>query len=552
MEDYYDLGSYHRTVSTASPEAQLWFDRGLIWCYGFNHEESITCFKKITEIDPDCAMAYWGIAYASGPNYNKPWEAFTDVDLTQSLAQAHAATQTALAHLDGASEVEQALIRTLPHRYPSNTPADFNIWNDAYANAMQEVYRAFPDDLDVCSLFAEALMNRTAWALWDLKTGEPAEGASTTEAVEVLEKAMAQMEQAGDEPHPGLLHMYIHLMEMSPHPERALRTADALRDLVPDAGHLQHMPTHIDVLCGHYQTVVTSNAWAIAADRKFMQREGPINFYSLYRCHNYHFKLYGAMFLGQYQPALDAANEMIATLPQELLQVEVPPMADWLEGFVPMKQHVLIRFGKWQDIIEQPLPDNPELFCVTTAIMHYAKTVALATTGDVAAAEVEKQLFETAVQRVPDTRYVFNNTCLDILAVAAEMLNGELEYRKGNFDQAFAHLRQSVELDDNLPYDEPWAWMQPARHALGALLLEQDRVEEAEAVYRADLGLDTTLSRACQHPDNVWSLHGFHECLRRLNKTNEADIIKPRLDLAMARADVPIQASCYCRLHPAA
>jgi tetratricopeptide (TPR) repeat protein len=459
----------------------------------------------------------------------------------------------ALARLDGASAVEQALIRTLTHRYPSNTPADnFNIWNDAYAHAMREVYRAFPDDLDVGSLFAEALMNLTAWALWDLKTGEPAEGASTMEAVEVLEKAMAAIKQAGGEPHPGLLHMYIHLMEMSPHPERALRAADALRDLVPDAGHLQHMPTHIDVLCGHYQTVVTSNSRAIAADRKFMQREGPINFYSLYRCHNYHFKLYGAMFLGQYQPALDAANEMVATLPEELLQVQVPPMADWLEGFVPMKQHVLIRFGKWQDIIEQPLPDNPELFCVTTAMLHYAKTIAFATTGDVAAAEAEKQRFEAAVQRVPDTRYVFNNTCLDILAVAAEMLNGELEYRKGNFDQAFAHLRQAVALDDNLPYDEPWAWMQPARHALGALLLEQGRVEEAEAVYRADLGLDNTLSRACQHPDNVWSLHGLHECLRRLNKTSEADMIKLRLDLAMARADVPIQASCYCRLHHAA
>jgi len=553
MEEYYDLGSYHRTVSTASPEAQLWFDRGLIWCYGFHHEESIKCFKQVAEIDPDCAMAYWGIAYASGPNYNKPWEAFTDGDLMQSLAQAHTATQMALARLEGASEVEQALIRTLTHRYPSTTPADnFNIWNDLYANAMRDVYRAFPDDLDVGSLFAEALMNLTAWALWDLQTGEPAEGASTTEAIDVLEKAMAQMEQAGDEPHPGLLHMYIHLMEMSPHPERALRAADALRDLVPDAGHLQHMPTHIDVLCGHYHSVVTSNARAIAADRKFMQREGPLNFYSLYRCHNYHFKLYGAMFLGQYQPALDAANEMVATLPEELLQVQVPPMADWLEGFVPMKQHVLIRFGKWQDIIEQPLPDNPELFCVTTAMMHYAKTVALATTGDVAAAEAEKQLFEAAVQRVPDTRYVFNNTCLDILAVAAEMLNGELEYRKGNFDQAFAHLRQSVALDDNLPYDEPWAWMQPARHALGALLLEQGRVEEAEAVYRADLGLDHTLSRACQHPDNVWSLHGLHECLRRLHKTNEANIIKLRLDLAMARADVPIQASCYCRLHHAA
>jgi tetratricopeptide (TPR) repeat protein len=239
---------------------------------------------------------------------------------------------------------------------------------------------------------------------------------------------------------------------------------------------------------------------------------------------------------------------MIATLPEELLKVETPPMADWAEGFVPMKMHVFIRFGQWQDIIDESLPENQELFCVTTAMMHYAKGVAYATTGDVSAAENEQLLFEAAVSRVPETRYLFNNTCLDILAVAGEMLKGELAYRKGDFDTAFTHLRKSVELDDNLPYDEPWGWMQPARHALGALLLEQDRVVEAEAVYRADLGFDSTLSRACQHPDNVWSLHGFHECLQRLGKTDEANMIKLRLDLATARADVPIKASCYCRL----
>ena len=549
MEDYYALGTYHRTVSTPSAEAQLWFDRGLIWCYGFHHEEAIICFKKVTEFDPNCAMAYWGIAYAIGPNYNKPWEAFGETELTQSLSEAHMATQSALARLDHVSAVEQALIRALSHRYPSPTPVeDCTIWNDAYANVMREVHQAFPSDLDVSTLFAEALMNRTAWALWNLKTGEPAENADTPEVIDVLEEAISQMEEAGDEAHPGLLHMYIHLMEMSPHPERALRAADALRDLVPDAGHLQHMPTHIDVLCGHYQAVVASNSQAIVADRKYLDREGPINFYSLYRCHNYHFKLYGAMFLGQYQPALDAANEMIESLPEELLQVEVPPMADWLEGFVPMKQHVLIRFGHWQEIIDQSLPDNPELFCVTTAMIHYAKAIAHATLGDVRAAEAEQQQFEAAVRQVPDTRYVFNNTCLDILAVASEMVSGEIEYRKGNYETAFAHLRQSVALDDDLPYDEPWAWMQPTRHALGALLLEQGRVEEAEAVYRADLGLDQTLSRASQHPDNVWSLHGLHECLQQLDKPAEAAMVKLRLDLANARADVPIQSSCFCRL----
>ncbi len=549
MTDYYDLGTYRCTITTASPEAQMWFDRGLVWCYGFNHEESVRCFKKAADADPNCAMAYWGIAYAAGPNYNKPWEAFDAVDLSQSLTEAYAAAQIALAKIEVASAVEQALIKALQHRYQSEAPAEnLNIWNDNYANAMREMYEAHSGDFDVCALFAEALMNRTPWSLWDLRTGEPAIGADTREAMRVLEKALQQVEQGDSERHPGLLHMYIHLVEMSPHPERALRASDALRNLVPDSGHLQHMPTHIDVLCGHYNDVVVSNSRAIIADRKYLEREGALNFYSLYRCHDYHFKLYGAMFLGQYAPALDAANEMIATLPEELLKVETPPMADWAEGFVPMKMHVLIRFGKWREIIDAPLPENQELFCVTTAMMHYAKGVAYATTSDVAVAESHQRLFEVAVSRVPETRYLFNNTCLDILAVAGEMLKGELAYRIGDFDTAFAHLRKSVELDDNLPYDEPWGWMQPARHALGALLLEQNRVAEAESVYRADLGLDATLSRACQHPDNVWSLHGFYECLQRLGKTDEANMIKLRLDLAKARADVQIKASCYCRL----
>ena len=282
------------------------------------------------------------------------------------------------------------------------------------------------------------------------------------------------------------------------------------------------------------------------------EQESRLNFYSLYRCHDYHFKLYGAMLLGQLQPALEAADEMIESLPEKLLRIESPPMADWLEGFVPMKLHVLIRFGRWSEIIATALPTDRELFCVTTAMIHYAKAVAHAASGQVAAAEDEAQHFDAAFAKVPPSRYVFNNTCLDILAIAAEMMRGEIEYRKDHFDTAFAHLRKSVELDDNLPYDEPWGWMQPTRHALGALLLEQGRVEDAEAVYRADLGLDRTLARACQHPENVWSLHGFHECLMRLGKHAEAHIIKQRLDIAAAWADIAIKSSCFCRMQGAA
>jgi tetratricopeptide (TPR) repeat protein len=552
MSHDYDLGSFTWPVTVTRQDVQVWFDRGMAWCYGFNHDEAIACFERALALDPSCAMAHWGIAYAAGPNYNKPWAAFDDEDKRRSIERAVTALAAAALAASAASEVEQALIAALAHRCPDEPPSDFAPFNDAYADAMRAVYRVHGRALDVCALFAEALMNRTPWRLWDLVTGEPAAGADTLEARAVLETAFRELDGAGANRHPGLLHFYIHLMEMSPHPERALRAGDALVGLVPDAGHLVHMPTHIDVLCGNYQDVVTRNALAIEADRKFLAREGPLNFYSLYRCHNYHFKIYGAMFLGQYTPAIETAEEMIRSLPADLLRIASPPMADWLEGFVPIKQHVLIRFGRWKEILAQPLPDDRDLYCVTTAMMRYARTVALATTGDVDAAVEEREAFLVARDRVPGTRMLFNNTCLDILAVAEAMMTGELEYRRGRHDEAFAHLRRAVELDDGLPYDEPWGWMQPTRHALGALLAEQGRYAEAEAIYRADLGLDGTLRRACQHPDNVWSLHGLHECLTRRGDTVEAPLIKQRLDLALARTDVPIQASCYCRRERAA
>jgi tetratricopeptide (TPR) repeat protein len=551
MSDYYDLGTYSRLVTTNSTEAQVWFDRGLLWCYAFNHEEAVRCFRKAADYDKDCAMAYWGIAYASGSNYNKRWDAFAEDELREAVATARQATDAALRCLGGTTWVEQALIRALERRYQSDqvvSNPEFCVWNDAYAAAMRGVFAAFPDDLDVCALFAEALINRTPWQLWNLKTGEPADGADTLEAVAVLEQALRLIDERGDQAHPGVLHIYIHTIEMSPHPERALRACDALRDLVPDAGHLLHMPSHIDVLCGHYYASQVANSKAILADRKYLEREGPLNFYTLYRCHDYHFKLYSAMFLGQYRPALEAADELSASIPEQLLRVTNPPMADWLEGFIGMKFHVLVRFGKWRTIFDESLPNDSELYSVTTAMLHYAKGVAHAASAQITDAEAELQRFGDAFARVPETRYIFNNKCIDILAIAAEMLKGEIHYRKGNYDDAFAHLRKAVELDDTLPYDEPWGWMQPARHALGALLLEQNLVEEAVQVYRADLGLDNTLSRASQHPDNVWSLHGYVECLQRLGKHKEAASARLRLDLALARADVEITASCFCRV----
>jgi tetratricopeptide (TPR) repeat protein len=551
MSDYYDLGSYTRPVTTDSTEAQLWFDRGLMWCYSYNHEESVRCFQHATEHDPDCAMAWWGIAYAGGCNYNKPWEDFEEAELVRAVAGARAATEEALARVNSASPVERALIRAVERRYQSDqvvTDDEFHAWNDDYAAAMREVHTAFPDDPDVSTLFAEAMINRTPWQLWNLKSGEPAEGADTLEAVQVLEGALALIEQRNLEPHPGLLHMYIHTMEMSPHPESALRAADTLCDLVPEAGHLLHMPSHIYVLCGLYHDAVVANSKAIVADRKYLDDVGPLNFYTLYRCHDYHFKLYAAMFLGQYRAAIEAADGLADSLPEEVLRLEDPPMADWLEGFASMKMHVLVRFGKWQEIIATPLPDDAELFSVTTAMIRYAKAIANAARGEVEAAEAEREHFIAAYARVPESRYVFNNRWVDILAIAAEMLEGEIAYRKGDFEPAFAHLRTAVQRDDDLAYDEPWGWMQPARHALGALLLEQGRVEEAAEIYRADLGLIPTLTRPSQHPENVWSLHGYVECLHKLHLHKDAQAMQARLDLALARADVVIEASCYCRV----
>ncbi|WP_421996461.1 tetratricopeptide repeat protein [Reyranella sp.] len=544
--DYYDLGAYGRVITTRSADAQTWFDRGLNWLYAFNHEEAIKCFVQALAHDPDCAMAHWGVSYASGPNYNLPWILYDPQGKARALAASYDAMEKAVAAAPGATPVEQALIAALPARYPQRTPIeDQSGWDKAFTNFMREVFRQHPQDLDVRAVFTDAIMNETPWQMWDLGTGGVARDAGTAEAMAVLEEALKDLPATWD--HPGLLHLYVHLMEMSPFPQRALRAGDRLRELVPDSGHLVHMPTHIDVLCGNYHDVVVYNQKAVAADRKFVARDGAMNFYTLYRNHNHHFVVYGAMFLGQYTPAIEAAQELIDTTPEALLRVPSPPMADFIEPFLAMKQHVLVRFGKWREIIDQELPADRDLYCSTTAMMLYAKGVAHSVLGEIAEAETARAAFRAARARVPETRRVHNNVMPDLLAIAEEMLTGELEYRRGNHDLAFAHLRRAVELDDSLPYDEPWGWMQPTRHALGALLLEQGRIEEAEAVYRADLGFDGKLSRSCQHPDNVWSLHGLHECLSRRGDKVEAPLIKARLDLAMARAEVPIRASCLCR-----
>jgi tetratricopeptide (TPR) repeat protein len=510
--------------------------------YGFNHEEAIVCFERVLAADPGCVMARWGIAHAIGPNYNKGWDFFSPDERVSALSQANQALADAKANSANATPMARAMVDALAHRFPTDpTIEDYGPWNDAFAAAMRKVYTAYVNDLDVAAIFAEALMNRTPWKLWDLKRRTPAEGASTAEAQKVLERAFATDPDAWN--HPGLLHMYIHLMEMSPTPERALPHGDRLIDLVPDSGHLVHMATHIDVLCGDYQNVVWRNQRAVEVDRKFFAHAGGENFYTVYRIHNLHFNIYGAMFLARPTAALAAADALVAALPEPVVRF----LPQLFEAFVAMKLHVLIRFGRWADVLAEEFPIDAELYSYTTATLRYARTVALANLGRIADAKVDQEAFYVAMAAVQEDRMVFNNPCSAVLKVAEQMMLGEVAYKSGHTDDGLEHLRQSVQFDDELLYDEPWGWMQPTRHALGALLMDAKKFEEAETVYRADLGLDDTLPRPCQHPKNVWSLHGLDECLKRRGETLERRHIKLLLDQALARAEVPIRASCYCR-----
>ena len=549
MPEYYDLGAHTRRVTTESRSAQRWFDRGLTWLYGYNHDEAVKCFRKALDHDSHCVMAHWGVAYGLGCNYNKQWEAFAPKSMSQALRQGRAAILDGCKHLQRATPVEAALLKALEKRFQRDDECDVEVlatWNDEFAAAMRGVYRAFSDDWDVAALFAEALINRTPWQLWDLETGEAAEEADTLEAIAVVERALDQIEASGTQAHPGLLHLYIHLLEMSPQPERAMGAADQLRDLTPEAGHLLHMPSHIDVLCGQYHDAVLANRRAIAVDNIFAARDGALTEYTFYRAHNIHFKVYAAMLLGQFKTALEAADEIAELANEELLRIDDPPMADHLEGILSMRLHVLARFGRWREILSQPAPVDEELYCNSIAMFHYARAIALATLHEHEAAAGEVAAFKLAQAKVPDTRFIFNNSCIDVLEVAAAMMEGEVAYHRGDSERAFMRLRQAVYLDDHLEFAEPWGWAVPTRHALGALLLECGQVEEALAVYRADLGLDRSLCRAMQRPNNVWSLRGFVTCLERLGRIDEADLLRPQLQLALARADVEIAASCFC------
>lgn len=523
-EEYYDLGGFHYTVSTESAESQTWFDRGLAMCFGFNHEEAVRCFDKAIEADPGNAMAYWGKAYAWGPNINNM------LIVPEQIEQADQALKAAREHSADCSEVEKALIDALAQRYTTPSPPveERDPLNQAYADALRRVHQQHADDPLVVALFAESLMNLQPWLHWSSE-GEP--GPHTPEIVAALEAGLAKWPS-----YPALCHLYIHSMEASPTPEKALPYADNLRSNMPGQGHLVHMPTHIDIWLGDYASVVEANRRAIEADKQFLRREGPLNFYSLYRIHNYHFLVYGAMFDGQSKLALEAARAIKEQVPEPMLREQV----DFLDAFQPTDLHVLVRFGQWEQILKEPEP--ADFLPMSRAIWHYARALAYASTNRVDQAEAEQDDFLEAMEAVPETSFLFQNPSIHILGVAEQMVAGEIAYRQGKFDQAFKHLRKAVELDDALNYDEPWGWMQPARHALGALLLEQEKYAEAEAVYREDLR---------RHPNNPWALHGLSECLEALGQTDEAASCRVLFETAAARTDVTIDRSCYCKLRVA-
>jgi tetratricopeptide (TPR) repeat protein len=545
-EPYYDLGSHRRRVTTSSPTAQLWFDRGLVWAFSFNHDEAEKCFQRAAQHDPDCAVALWGVAYASGPNYNKAWKFFDPKDRKASIEKVNDVLARAQKLGSQATPVEQALVNALGARFPpvDDIPADLGPYDRAYAHAMRSVYQQFSDDMDIAALFAEALMCITPRGLWDLDTGKPT-GDHTVEAREVIELGLKQPLGRN---HPALCHLHIHMMEMSPFPELALPAADRLRGMIPHAGHMLHMPTHIDTAVGDYRRGIDSNNQAILADDIYFAREKGIALYTAYRAHYVNAKLYSAMMSGRFADAISAAEKLEEIIDDKVLAIQSPPMADYVESFFASRAHVLVRFGRWEDILKLKLPADRETYCSTTAIIHYTRGLAFGALGRVQEAETAQNEFESARKTVPSSR-LGSIPCKQekVLEVASAMLAGELEYRKGNIEKGFSLLREAIAREDRLPYGEPPPWMQPVRHALGGLLLEQGRVEEAEPLFKQDLGFALDYPRRRARLNNVWGLQGLHECFTRLGKTAELAFIQPGHDIALASADIPVNVSCFCR-----
>lgn len=512
------LDAHSRAVTTSSPAAQRYFDQGLNLLFAFNHDQAIRSFRQAADIDPNCAMAYWGIAIANGPHINNP------LVTPEREKIAWVAARQAQAKSGEASEVDRALIAAALTRYSDPAPADRKALDEAYAAAMREVWQRYPHDGDVGALYAEAMMDLRPWDLWTA-TGEPQPG--TDVIVATLESVLTEHPQ-----HPLALHLYIHAVEASPHPEKADAAADRLRDLQPGLGHLVHMPSHIDVRRGRWDEAILANAKAMAADNRYRARVPEQGFYGLYIAHNHHMLAYAAMMSGRRAEALRAIDALVAGMPLKWKQ-DFAAIAD---GFQAMPLEVRMRFGLWDEVLVAPEP-APEL-PIARALRHYARGVSYAALGRIAEARVEQQAFATASAAVPSAAFFGNNTAADLLGVAHEMLDGEILVRDGQVNRGIEALRRGVEREDRLRYAEPPDWIVPVRDALGAALLQARRYADAEAVYRA--GLERL-------PDSGWALFGLARSLHLQGHKVEAAATEARFRKVWAKADVQITSSCLCQ-----
>lgn len=516
------LGSYNRKITTSSPEAQKYFDQGLNFYFGFNHGEAIRSFQAATTIDPACAMAHWGIALSCGPNINYP--------LVPPPAAALAWKELGLAekHAASASPVEQMLIAALSSRYADPQPEDRGPLDQAYADRMRDVWMAYPKDPDVGTLFAEAMMDLHPWDQWT-KDGQPEPG--TIEILGVLEAVLKI-----NLDHPFANHLYIHALEASPHPERALAAADRMRDLQLGIAHNVHMPSHIDIRLGHWNEAITANLKAVAADERYREIVGqPKGFIVLYAAHNQHMLAYAAMMIGRRDLAIDHIRAMANGIPETVVK-EYPMLS---QASIAMPYEVYIRFGMWDEILAEP--DYPEFMVFTRAFRHAARGIAYAAKGDIKSARAEQTAYLEASKLVPTNDQLGSKYCQSMLAIAAPMLQGEILLRAGKIDEGLSQLRAAVCVEDSLPYDEPPDWILPVRHSLGANLMQAGRYSEAEQVYREDLE---------QFPENAWSLYGLSRSLRLQQKDQEAAKVEARFRRCWTDADLKITSSCLCQPGP--
>ncbi|MCA9245325.1 MAG: hypothetical protein KDA32_15320 [Phycisphaerales bacterium] len=510
------MGDHRYAVTTDSRLAQQYFDQGLTWAFAFNHDEAIRSFTRATEIDPGCAMAWWGIALCNGPHINNP------VMSDQASESAWKALQNAERLKTGASEKERRLIDALARRYAAPPVADRAPLDQAYADAMRKVYAAYPDDADIATLTAEAMMDLHPWDMW---TQDKRQQPWTPEVLTTLEHALALSPN-----HPGALHLYIHTCEAGD-PWRATAAAERLRNLVPASGHLVHMPSHIDVLTGKWANAAEQNERAIDIDREYRKISPRQGFYRLYMLHNAHMLCFASMMSGRYQEALDAAKATVTTVPAEFVREN----AAFADPYMSPVFDVLKRFGKWDAILREPQP--PAYLPITTAMWRYTRGLAYAAKHDFPAAERERTAYKQAVANVPEDAMLAINKAHHMLKIAGLILDGEIAFQRGSVDEAVAKLREAVELEDQMIYMEPPEWIQPARHTLGAFLADAKRCKEAEAVYREDLK---------RWPENAWSLYGLSSCLRARGANDEAAEVEARLKVTTAKADTPIGSSCLC------